>query len=45
MEEDLDKIASGELVWNEVLKEFYDEFEPRVEKALMKWKNTRSRDW
>lgn len=34
MEEDLDKIASGELVWNEVLKEFYDEFEPRVEKAF-----------
>ena len=34
MEEDLDKIASGELVWNEVLKEFYDEFEPRVKKAF-----------
>ncbi len=34
MEEDLDKIADGELVWNEVLKEFYDVFEPRVEKAF-----------
>ena len=34
MEEDLDKIASGELVWNKVLKEFYDEFEPRVKKAF-----------
>ncbi len=34
MEEDLDKIADGALVWNEVLKEFYDIFEPRVEKAF-----------
>ena len=34
MEDDLDKIADGEMVWNEVLKEFYDVFEPRVEKAF-----------
>ena len=34
MENELDKIAVGELVWNEVLKEFYDLFEPRVEKAF-----------
>lgn len=34
MEEDLDKIADGNLVWNEVLKEFYDIFEPRVKKAF-----------
>ena len=34
MEEELDKIAEGNLVWNEVLKEFYDVFEPRVKKAF-----------
>lgn len=34
MEEELDKIADGNLVWNEVLKEFYDIFEPRVKKAF-----------
>ncbi len=34
MEEDLDKIAEGNLVWNEVLKEFYDLFEPRVKNAF-----------
>ena len=34
MEEELDKIADGNLVWNEVLKEFYDVFEPRVKKAF-----------
>lgn len=34
MEEELDKIAEGELVWNTVLREFYDIFEPRVEKAF-----------
>lgn len=30
MEEKLDEIASGDLVWHEVLKEFYDEFHPIV---------------
>ena len=34
MEEELDKVAEGNLVWNEVLKEFYDLFEPRVKKAF-----------
>ncbi len=34
MEEDLDKIAEGNLVWNHVLKEFYDLFEPRVKQAF-----------
>ena len=34
MEEDLDKIADGEKVWNEVLKEFYDPFENLVQKAF-----------
>ena len=34
MEDDLDKVAEGELVWNQVLREFYDVFEPRVEKAF-----------
>ncbi len=34
MEDDLDKIADGKLVWNEVLQKFYDIFEPRVEDAF-----------
>jgi DNA topoisomerase-1 len=33
MEEDLDKIASGELPWVEVVREFYDPFAERVERA------------
>ena len=36
MENDLDKIADGKLVWNKVLREFYDIFEPRVEEAFSK---------
>ena len=34
MEEDLDEIALGKLVWNEVLGEFYKLFEPRVKDAF-----------
>ncbi len=34
MENDLDEIADGKLVWNEVLKKFYDLFEPRVKDAF-----------
>lgn len=34
MEDDLDTIAEGGLVWNEVLKKFYDLFEPRVKNAF-----------
>lgn len=34
MESDLDKVAEGNLVWNEVLKEFYELFEPRVKNAF-----------
>ena len=34
MEEDLDEIALGKLVWNEVLDEFYKLFEPRVKDAF-----------
>ncbi len=33
MENDLDKIAEGEAVWYEILKEFYDKFEPLVDDA------------
>ena len=36
MEEDLDEIAEGKLVWNNVLKDFYDVFEPRVEESYKK---------
>ncbi len=34
MEEDLDEIADGKLVWNDVLGEFYKLFEPRVKDAF-----------
>lgn len=34
MEEDLDLIADGKLVWNKVLADFYGLFEPRVESAF-----------
>ena len=34
MEEDLDSISNGSIVWNELLKKFYEEFEPMVENAF-----------
>jgi len=34
MEDDLDKIADGALIWNELLQRFYDDFEPKVEVAF-----------
>ena len=34
MEDDLDKVADGELVWNDVLSNFYNLFEPRVKNAF-----------
>lgn len=34
MEEDLDNIAGGTIIWNELLKEFYEEFEPMVKNAF-----------
>ena len=34
MEEDLDSISNGSIVWNELLKKFYKEFEPMVENAF-----------
>jgi DNA topoisomerase-1 len=34
MEEDLDNIAEGTVVWNNMLKEFYTSFEPMVKNAF-----------
>ena len=34
MENDLDKVADGKLVWNKVLEDFYNLFEPRVKNAF-----------
>ena len=34
MESDLDKVADGNLVWNQVLSDFYNLFEPRVKNAF-----------
>ena len=36
MESDLDEIADGKIIWNELLKDFYKEFEPMVEEAFDK---------
>ena len=34
MEDDLDKIAEGDMEWYKLLKMFYDDFEPKVEVAF-----------
>lgn len=34
MEDDLDKVANGDVVWYEMLEEFYKIFEPAVQKAF-----------
>ena len=34
MEEDLDKIADGDIIWNNLLDKFYKEFEPKVKEAF-----------
>lgn len=34
MEDDLDKIADGDLVWYQLLDRFYNDFEPKVEVAF-----------
>ncbi len=34
MEDDLDKIADGNLIWYKLLERFYNEFEPKVEIAF-----------
>ena len=34
MEEDLDEIANGKIVWSKILREFYDEFDECLKKAF-----------
>ena len=34
MEDDLDKVADGNMVWYELLSKFYNDFEPKVEVAF-----------
>ncbi|MBQ2872501.1 MAG: type I DNA topoisomerase [Bacilli bacterium] len=34
MEDDLDKIADGNLIWTNLLNRFYNEFEPKVKEAF-----------
>lgn len=36
METDLDKIAEGKAIWNQVLKRFYQDFEPALQEAFDK---------
>ena len=40
MEDDLDKIADGDLVWYNLLNRFYNEFEPKVEVAFKQMEKT-----
>ena len=40
MEDDLDKIAEGDLVWYNLLSRFYNEFEPKVEVAFKNMEKT-----
>ena len=40
MEDDLDKIADGKLVWNNVLNDFWKLFDPRIKDAFEKMEKT-----
>lgn len=40
MEDDLDKIADGNLVWYQLLDRFYNDFEPKVEVAFKEMEKT-----
>jgi DNA topoisomerase I len=42
MEEDLDEVADGESHWSEIVREFYDEFAPQVEKAQKEMPTTKA---
>ena len=44
MEEELDEIADGKLIWVEVLTKFYDEFEPLVKKAFSEMEKTPAKE-
>ena len=44
MEEELDEIAEGKLVWVDVLTKFYDEFEPLVKKAFSEMEKTPAKE-
>jgi DNA topoisomerase-1 len=39
IEKDLELIASGEKVWQKVVKKFYDQFHPKIEALLEKYKD------
>ena len=39
LEKSLDDIASGNLIWHNVLQSFYDRFNPKVEKLLLECKD------
>ena len=44
MEEELDEIAEGKLIWVDVLTKFYDEFEPLVKKAFSEMEKTPAKE-
>ena len=44
MEEELDEIADGKLIWVDVLTKFYDEFEPLVKKAFSEMEKTPAKE-
>lgn len=45
MENDLDKIALGKVVWYKTLKDFYDKFEPEVKLAFDKLPKKKLKNW
>ena len=45
MEDDLDKIADGDLVWYNLLDKFYKEFEPMVKDAFDNMEKKRRGNW
>lgn len=40
MEDDLDKIADGDLIWHNLLNRFYNDFEPKVTEAFKNMEKT-----
>ncbi len=44
MEEKLDKVANGDHVWHQVVREYYDSFHPTVEKLLHREEAQKSRN-
>ncbi len=42
MEEDLDQVATGESRWNAIIRDFYSDFQPKLEKAQQEMPTTKA---